>query len=347
MSTIVRRRGKSDVLYVETMGGHQIPIYRVELSDGCFYDVPKHIRRVSDAKSALNGWQISFNRLDTGYFSKYFPDANSTQIALERATRELRRFLRDTSTTRRARLRIREDKKKIHKTGIAGIRLYWRLGRRTSTHELRVEVRAGAVYSAHTAKSIFAGTEFSVTEESLKKAMMEGLDFRRQKLSDAAARGDTFPKIRGKRPKIIVDFPKVFETLKEMKMRSGSVIEEHVQQKVASRLASKRRFMMFRNRPIKWESKVVNGQTVKIPDFIELKDREWLFEYRLPNRCLYGGSIGLSLDPASDIEEIVTECFTESLMATIEAPVESLYETLPRYTRMPLAAIEAINQRAG
>jgi hypothetical protein len=346
MSAIIRRRTKNDVSTFENIGGHVVPFYRVMLDDGNAYLVPKHIRRICDRDKSLLGWQISYKRVDVGYYSRFFHDNHSPRDSLERAIRSLRKFLLEMPATRRSGLRIREDKNKIYKTGIAGIRIYWRLGRRASIYELKIEARAGAPYSKETARNFFVGTEFSVTEESFNKALNRALAFRREKLSDAVSKGQTLPRIRGKRPRLTIDLDQAYRLLNEMKRRRAEDIEEHVRAKVESKLASRRRFSMFRNKPIKWTTKEVNGQRVKVPDFVSIDDYEWTYEYRLPNGVIYGGSLEISDDPADDIKGIVVECFTESVMATIEPPKDRLYEPTPRYASMPLAAIQAINEEA-
>ena len=349
MATAKRRTAK-DIVRTEQMGEHTIPFYSITTSDGVDAIVPKYIRRIYSRNrkngSVTKGWQIAFVREDFGSHNPFFADGeDGPHLSLETAIRGLRRFLKETPDVRRSRLRIRDSKRQMFKTGIAGVRLRWLFKRSRCVYQLFIETRAGA-YSPETADLTYAGTEFSITEEGLREAFAKGVKFRRLHISNEMLKGNTFAPLRGRRPKVHVDLKQAFEVLEHQKDLDQDKTYAIVEEKVRKWASIKRRNLIFRGNNIQSTPHQVKGLSVKIPDFVELNGNEWLYEYPLSDGSLYGGSQKLSFDPREDIIEIMTECLFESVMSTPPLPVERLYEETPRYASMPLNVIEEMNRSA-
>lgn len=321
------RRRKEDIVRTEMMGDHLIPFYRIITSEGLEFEVPKHIRRIvsrSKGKVTARGWQIAYNRKDHGVYNPFFNDGESGPwLSLERAINDLRRFLGRTPNTRQSGLRLRESKLKIYSTGIPGIRLEWRLGKRNALYDLKVEARAG-MYHPNKAKLIYVGTEFSASEERLRAALNEALKFRRQHYAYAAANGQTFPKIR-KQPRLNVTIEQAYSMLEERKARHSERLDQLAIEKADRWMSQKRLYMTFRGYRFTAKRKSILNMDVKVPEFVWIEGNRWHCDYPLPDGGDYLSDIPMSENPVSDITRLMADCFLESMMTSIPAPVDRLF----------------------
>lgn len=329
---MAKRRSNHDILYTEMMGDHLIPFYRIETADGSVFEVPKHIRRIYSIKNGkvnISGWQIAFNRKQLGIYNPFFSDKDrGPWIALEKATNDLRRFLQRTPNTKQSGLKIKETKRTIYKTGMPGIRIEWRFGRRNALYDLKIEARAGA-YNPKKAKLFYVGTEFSANEERLRWALNEALRFRREHLSFAAANGQTFPRLR-KQPRLEVDIERVFEVLRYHKEQHVEKLDEIAIEKASRWMAQKRLYMTFRNYRFYAKQTEFGYTKLKVPEFIWLEEGLWHCEYPLPDGEVHYEQIPVSKDPVSDITRLIADCFFESMMTSIPAPVDRLFSDSPQ-----------------
>lgn len=316
---MANRRKKENILYHERMGDHDIPFYRLETTDGLIAEVPKYIRRiVSRRQGKINakGWQIAYVRLDVEPFNPFFPDSNSDPfISLNKAVNELRRFLSRTPNTRQSGLQLEERKRELYRTGIPGIRLDWRFGRRNALYDLKVEVRSGA-YNPDRAKSFYVGTEFSVTRERLETVLAKAKQFRDQHVLLASENGQTFLKPI-EEPAITMTADRALEILQKEKESRIDRLDQIAVEKAARWLSEKRLSMTFRNNRFKAKEAVVKGHRVKIPDFIWLEGDEWQFEFELPNGTLHQDFLPLSAHPKEDLERAMADCFLESMLVSV------------------------------
>lgn len=324
-----RRRTKDDIVHQEMMGDHLIPFYRITTSDGVVADVPKHIRRIVSISKRTGrvdarGWQIAFKRNDHGTYNPFFPDGEEGPwISLDRATNALRRYLEKTPNTKQSGLKHKEFKRNIYKTGMPGIRIEWRFGRRNALYDLKIEARAGA-YNPNKAIQFYVGTEFSIDEFKLRKALNESLKFRREHIAYAEANGQTFPK-RAKTPKLDVDIHKVFNVLEYHKKQHSERLKKIALEKAEKWMSEKRLYRTFRNHRFYAERQIIEGQIVKVPDFLEVDDGEWICNYPLPDGSSYHSEIPITNNPEQDVIELISECFYESMMTNIPVPVDTLF----------------------
>lgn len=336
---MAKRRTKDNIVKIEAMGDYQVPFYRITTADGLDIVVPKYVRRIysyskSKRKVTAAGWQIAFIRQDFDPFNPFFPDGeHGPDVALERATEKLRRFLSRIPDTKRSGLKVRDTKTPIFRTGMPGIRLSWRFGRRSCLYDLQVEVRAGA-YRPDRARLIYVGTEFSANEERLRLALNDALGFRRQQLAYAKANGQTFPPLRGKAPLLDVDITRAYEMLKHHKERDREKLHRIATERVERWMSQKRLYMTFRDYRFYAKSLVHNRQTFKVPDFIELEEDGWHYEYPMPDGLMHGGFSEVSDDPKGDVVAIMAKCFLECLMTNIPVPVDRLFDDGKRFSTL-------------
>lgn len=323
---MAKRRSKDDILRVEMMGDHEIPFYRIETSDGLVVEVPKYVRRIfskRNGKVNVKGWQIAYVRMDVDPFNPFFSDGDSgPYISLEKATDELRRFLSRTPNTKQSGLRLNETKQDLYRTGLSGVRLDWRFGRRNALYELKVEARAG-VYTPSRTKVFYVGTEFSVTRERLERALVEARKFRDEQISLAAEKGQTFTNLLQKRD-IQMTSNRAFEVLEHLKARNIDYLDSVAVERAERWMSEKRLYMTFRNHRFYADRRTVLGLSVKVPEFIWLEGKEWQFEFELPNGTLHQDFIPLSKDPKSDIIRAMADCFLESMLVSLPIRGEAL-----------------------
>lgn len=324
---MAQRRTKKDIVKVETMGDFQIPFYAIVTADNLRMVVPKYVRRIYSTRNGkvnTSGWQIAFIRKGLATCHRFFPDRNQhPSQSLDSATRELRRFLDRTPNTKQSGLRLQETKTTIHRTGVSGIRLDWRFGKRNALYDLKVEVRAGA-YSPSKTAQFYVGTEFSVTEDRLRWALNEAFKFRNQRIAYAKSNGQVFPKFK-KPPRLDVDVQRAYDLLQHEKKRHQGRLREISMDKASRWMDELRLYKTFRGNRFYSTRQTVQGCSLKVPDFIELKGDEWICDFDLPDGSSYYDEVPLSSDPQSDVTRLIADCFYESMVTTMPAPVDRLF----------------------
>lgn len=314
---MAKRRSKSDIVRTEMMGDHEVPFYRIKTTDGIVAEVPKYIKRIfSKRNGKINtaGWQIAYIRVDREPYNPFFSDLNNGPYqSLEKAIDDLRRFLARTPNTRLSGLRIEETKQDINRTGISGVRLDWRFGRRSALYELKIEVRAGA-YDPERAKSFYVGTEFSITQERLDAAMEKARLFRNEQIVIASEKGQIFPK-RTEQPNYVMTVDRAMQALKHHKERHIDYLDKIALEKAERWMSEKQLKMQFRNQKFTATPVTVKNETIKIPEFMWFEGDELQFEFALPDGTSYPDFTPITSNPKSDVTRAIADCFLESMLA--------------------------------
>lgn len=295
------------------MGDHLIPFYRLETSDGIVADVPKYIRRLAP-RNGDRLWQIAFNRISTGPFTRAFSDNNGDpHTSLKRATDELRRFLASTPNRKSSGLALSERKQGKSATGLAGVRYWWRFHKRTGLYELKLEARAGQ-YRADSVLIVSLGTEFSLTPKRLQAGLMRAVAFRKERIRMARESGQLIPAGLENELAPALEMSDVIDALKDTKERLSHQHVVAVERRVTQFMDSKRPMCEFRFKPIRKKHLYLEAETIRVPDFIDIENDALYFSFRLPDGSLYGDRVECSDSIEEDIKEIMRDCFHESIM---------------------------------
>jgi len=130
------------------------------------FEVPRHIQRIDiddEGKAGTHGWQVRWNG------TKFFGDASNGKRDPTRALARAERHLRAIYDGPKPRLRDKEHKDKKHRTGLAGVQLAYR--RRRNRNIAEVYLRVNPLSPGGTPRSVYVGTENTVTQARLREAL--------------------------------------------------------------------------------------------------------------------------------------------------------------------------------
>lgn len=311
---MIRKRNRKDPVKVENIHGHKIGFYEEKIGSEKVL-IPSHIRRIESPKGRLYGWQFVMVRQGVYAPSFFISDRNSGPIhSLDLATIKLRIHLKSIDPRRNLPYKLKEIKKGVNKTGLAGVRMDWKFNRKRSLYELSLEARAGEYVNSR-ALRIYVGTEHTVTSERLSEAFRKTRDFRQFQIKRVLV-GDTYkiPLMRPGRRKVGVTLEQAQKQLEDIKERHEQYLSEFVQQSWPS-LNALSKITQWRRSHFTWRTENVHDSTLAIPDYIERIEDEWEISLKLPNMTLYGDRVPIGYDPEASLVDLIHDGMTQHLMA--------------------------------
>lgn len=332
------KRAADALTRIETIHGHKIPFWLLTFSDGVTAEVPQFIRRIAPGQNSklVPGWQIVINRKDFGQYSRFFadrPDESDRQGAAERslneAIRALPGVLRHVPVERRSGLQVRERKRRINSTGLAGIRTLWLFDRRTGVWNLKIDARigGGSRSGADKRQRYHVGHEHSINEERLRRAGFEAWGWRRKKLQYLPTLyNESLAPRRGKVPSLRLDLERIFDQLREAKHRQYNQMVEYASDRAIKALSGKMRLTAWRGVPIRWRSIECPGQTLRLPECIELDETFWSMAWPCPDGSVYRASRPVSDSPLADLTRLIRDGLMAAAMITVTPEVESVHQ---------------------
>ena len=150
-----------------------LPRRKVRVRGFGTFMVPRHIQRIDiheDDKAGTHGWQVRWDG------TKFFSDAANGKRDPEGSLARSERHLRSIYTGPRTRLRETEHKDKKHRTGIAGVQLAYR--RRKDRQIAEVYLRVNPPRQGGVPRSIYVGTENTVTQARMQLALKKARTLR-------------------------------------------------------------------------------------------------------------------------------------------------------------------------
>jgi hypothetical protein len=343
------RRTKDDIVRTETIYGHTINYYRQQIETGEVLTVPTFIVR----NSKLKGWQIRISRKLVGYFSKFYADGSfgeSRKRSLAAVTKELRKLLRETNPQKQSGLRVREKKSKKGKLGIPGATYVWHLNKKRGIYELRINLRAGGERARpHFMKSIYVGTELTISEDIIRDKILVAARLRRQWTNDLVSiYGEKLKPRTGRPERINVDCDGIFEALAAIKERQADVLEEIVLRRVEDAMDGPETLQGWRGVSLKRKKVSLGEEKVTVPWFVKPEDGYWYYTFPLIDGSIYGDAIPISEDVNQDMREILAECMIESAKASRPIPRDVVHPDLSdrvSFTKIPMEVIQEMNSR--
>ena len=146
---------------------------------GEVFEVPQHIVRLDD--KATHGWQLRYG--ESKFFADHSNDGSGAATALQEATEELAKRIKRLPAPTRLRTDVQANKKSSLPLGISGPIARLRPGRNTAYYNFQVSVPMPG--GRATNKSIYIGTENTMTPVRIEEALVKAIALRESQVRKA------------------------------------------------------------------------------------------------------------------------------------------------------------------